>query len=48
MAVNLCAAHEKTESCAVHEVLLTRFLLSCSTLSMDRVQHIKYGSRAAH
>ena len=31
MAVNLCAAHKKTDSWVTHEVLLTCFLQSCST-----------------
>ena len=31
MAVNLCAAHKKTESRAAHKVLLACFLQSCST-----------------
>ena len=31
MAVNLCAAHKKTDSRAAHEVLLACFLQSCST-----------------
>ena len=31
MAVSLCSAHKKTDSHAVHEVLLACFLQSCST-----------------
>ena len=31
MAVNLCAAHKKTDLRAAHEVLLACFLQSCST-----------------
>ena len=31
MAVNLCAAHKKTDWCAAHEVLLACFLQLCST-----------------
>ena len=31
MAVNLCAAHKKTDSHAAHEVKLACFLQSCST-----------------
>ena len=31
MAVNLCAAHKKTDSHAAHEVLLACFLQSCIT-----------------
>ena len=56
MAVNLRAAHKKTDSLAAHEVLLACFLLSCNTQSsyvcMDCVQCMKYSyirsSRAIH
>ena len=43
-----CVAHKKIDLHAAHEVLLTCFLLSCSTWSIDRVQRMKYSSRAAH
>ena len=35
MAVNLCAAHKKTDSRAAHKVLLTCFLQSCSTRKLN-------------
>ena len=53
MAVNLCAAHKKTDSRAAHEVLLTCFLqlcstqrwISCSTRNIARVLYMKVNSR---
>ena len=48
MAVNLHAAHKKTDSHAAHEALLTCFLLSCSTWIITRVQCAKNSLRAVH
>ena len=46
--VNLHAAHEKTDSCAEHDVLLVYYLLACSTQNMAYMQHMKSDSLAAH
>ena len=55
MAVNLHAAHKKTDSRAAHEALLAAykallacFLLSCSTQIITHVQRTKNSSRAVH
>ena len=49
MAVNLCAAHKKTDLPAAHEVLLASFLqlcstqlieLACSTQKITLVSHV--------
>ena len=45
MAVNLHAAHKKTDLCAAHEVLLTCFLQSCSTRNRAHVLYTKVNSR---
>ena len=47
-AVDLHAAHKKTDLRVAHEALLVYFLLSCSTLSITHVQCTKYSLRAAH
>ena len=44
MAVNLCAAHKKTDSHAAQEVLLACFLQSCSTRNRARVLYTKDNS----
>ena len=43
-AVNLNAAHKKTDSCA----LLTCFLISCITQIITHMQHTKNSSHAIH
>ena len=45
MAVNLCAAHKKTDSRAAHKVLLACFLQSCSSQNRARVLYLKDNSR---
>ena len=47
-SVNLCAAGNKTDSRAVHEVLLVCFLQSCSVQSMDLMHYTKYSLYALH
>ena len=47
-AVNFYAAHKKTDLRAVHEALLTCFLLSCITRIITRVQCTKNSMRAVH
>ena len=53
MAVNLHAAHKKTDSCAAHEAVLVCFLLhelflACSAQKIAHVQYTKVDLHAAH
>ena len=48
MAINLHAAHKKTDSRVAHEVLLACFLPSCITQIITRMQCTKNSSCAVH
>ena len=47
MAVNLCAAHKKTDSRVANKVLLTCTTQSLTCALLTIMQHIKYGLCAA-
>ena len=48
MAVNLHAAHKKTDSRAAHKAILECFLISCITRIVTRVQCTNNSSQAVH
>ena len=48
LAVNLYAAHNKTDSRAAHKALLACFLLSCITQIITQMQRMKNSLHAVH